>query len=93
MALQTNSFPSYTTVVYCVKMIEMKEMEVHASQERTKKSKTEGGFNSQSSGATSKGSKPPSHRGESRGTLGSMGQLPMSSQGARSNQRSQAFIS
>ena len=77
--MQMKSYLSYLAAMDCARMLEIKEMEVRASQERTKKSKTEGGFNGQSSGATSKGSRPPSYKGESRGTLGSMEQLPMSS--------------
>ena len=82
------SFPSHAIVVDYAKMLEIKEMKVHASQERTKKSKIEGGFSGQSSGATSKRSKPPSRKGESQGISGSMEKLPMSSQGARLDQRS-----
>ena len=51
---QIKSFSSYIVVVDCAKMVDVKKMEVHVSQERTKKPKTEGGFSDQSSGATSK---------------------------------------
>ena len=87
------SFPSYAATVDCARMLKIEEMEVCASQERTKKSKTEGGFNGQSNGATSKRFRYSYHKGESQEILGSMGQLPMSSQGVRSDQRSQAFTS
>ena len=93
VAPQMKTFPSYAAAVDCARMIEMKEMEVRVSQERTKKFKSEGGFSGQSSGATSKRSKSQSHKGGSQGVSGSMGQLPMSSQGMRSDQRNQAFTS
>ena len=74
VAPQMKSFPSYATIVDYVRMLEMKEMEVRAFQQRTKKSKIEGGFSGQSSGAISKRFRPPSRKGESQGILGSMGQ-------------------
>ena len=48
VAPQMKSFPSYAAIMDCAKMLEIKEMEVHASQERTKKSRTEGRFSGQS---------------------------------------------
>ena len=44
MAPQMNIFPSYLAIVDCVRMLEMKEIKAHASQEMTKKYKTEGAF-------------------------------------------------
>ena len=44
VALQMMMFPSYPTVVDCVRMLKMKEMEICASQEWTKKTKTKSNF-------------------------------------------------
>ena len=58
MAPKMKSFPSYSIVVDCVKMLEIKEIEAHALQEKTKKHKTEHTYGSQSDGTFNKGSKP-----------------------------------
>ena len=52
---QMKTFPSYSATVDCARMLEMK---ARASQERTKKHKSEGAFSGQSSGTSNKGSKP-----------------------------------
>ena len=63
VAPQMKTFPSYSVTVDCARMLEMKEMEAHASQERTKKHKSEGAYSGQSSGTSNKGSKPSIRRG------------------------------
>ena len=55
---QMKTFPSYSAAMDYARMLEMKEIEAHASQERTKKHKSEGAYGGQSSGTSNKGSKP-----------------------------------
>ena len=54
MAPQMNTFPSYSAIMDCVRMLEMNEIEDHASQKKTKKHKTKGTYSVQSSATSSK---------------------------------------
>ena len=75
VAPQMKTFPSYLTTVDYARMLEMKEMEARASQEKTKKHKAEGVFSGQSSGTFGKGSKPHARRGTIQWSIGSTGQF------------------
>ena len=67
------TFPSNSVTVDCARMLEMKEIEARASQERTKKYKVKGTFNGQGSGTSSKGSKNQAQRETPQWILRSIG--------------------
>ena len=93
VAPQMKTFPSYAAAVDCARMIEMKEMEMRASQERAKKIKIGGNFSGQSSGTYGKGSKSQAPQGGSQWSSRSSMPISSSSQGARSEQRGQSQVS
>ena len=93
VAPQMKTFPSYAAAVDCARMIEMKEMEMRASQERAKKFKIGGNFSGQSSGTYGKGSKSQAPQGGSQWSSRSNMPISSSSQGARSEQRGQSQVS
>ena len=75
-----NSFPLYLAVVECAKMLEMKEMD---AREQAKRTKVEGGFNGQSSGAQSKKFRPQASNIVPQKFMGSIAQSLASSQRER----------
>ena len=84
VAPQMKSFPSYSAAVECAKMLEMKEMDV---REKAKRTKFEGGFSGQSSGAQSKKSGPQAPKVVPQRPMGSITQSSASSQRERYDQR------